>query len=456
MINELHNFKKPQYVDLNSNLNDLPRNWLQTMTAYIKDSLNQTDHLLTVSYEWIDGSINVDNDIVGPINSIDFLSRHPYDLTKNFHYESFFKTSEFRNEFLKPCQPGELGYGANWGCVVNKNFVTEYMSPKFHSMIWSTAFMGGLTSGLDNWTGGIFIDPVTDMYHDCGDGYRQHFNPLKSFLSGIDFDAENYVPRYRRSNDSLEAFYLINDNGTASDGAIGFVRNRTFWWRNFMNPNAPFYDDSLTIQYPNYYSTCNLILDNAQVVASGVLGPIVLDEFFPNQSLVIDWYDTYNNPPQLISSTPFQVNNQGSAILATPMFIINQCHDQEYAFKIHPPGLQRQSNFSNQIDSMLILNSTTTLINKTKVESKDPSRKFETDFSCKIFPNPGYGNYSIVMSVKGEYELEVFNAFGSLIKEQLFSELTLKVNIEEVNNGIYTFKIKGKNGCYIQKVVKTQ
>lgn len=451
MINELHNFKKPQYVNLSSSLNDLPRNWLQTMTTYIKDSLKQKDQLLTVSYEWGE-EIDEGNDIIGSINSFDFLSRHPYDLTKNFHYDGFFKTREFRLKFLKPCQPGELGYGADWGCVANKNFVTEFLGPKFHSMLWSTVFMGGLTSGLDNWTRGLFIDPVTDMYHVCGDGYRQHLKPVQSFLKDIDFDAANYVPRYFRSNDNLETFYMLNNNSVASDHAIGFVRNRTFWWRNFMIPNAPFYDDSLAIQFPNYYGTCSLSIDNPEVVASGVLGSVVLSELSPSTSLVVDWYDTFNDPPQLITSIPFQVNGQGIALITPPLFVSNSCFNQEYAFKIHPPGLQRQSNFSNQIDSLLILNSTTTVINNTK----DPSRKFETDFSCKIFPNPGSGNYSIVMSDKDEFVLEIYNSFGSLIKEHLFSEIALKVNIEEASNGIYIFKIKGKGGTYVQKVVKSQ
>ncbi len=69
-----------------------------------------------------------------------------------------------------------------------------------------------------------------------------------------------------------------------------------------------------------------------------------------------------------------------------------------------------------------------------------------------VFPNPGNGSYTVRTELDGEYNLEVYNIYGSLIKNISFSGTEKQVDITNFSAGIYSFVVKIKGG--LSKSVK--
>ncbi len=73
-----------------------------------------------------------------------------------------------------------------------------------------------------------------------------------------------------------------------------------------------------------------------------------------------------------------------------------------------------------------------------------------------IYPNPTTGLITLVISdVTTTTELEVFDAIGKIVLSQTISDSQTQINIAELANGIYSYRVKNANGYVAQgKLVK--
>lgn len=387
--------------------------WLDEMMTYIKgpSGLNHRDHLFTASYQ--DGN---GGDQVGDLPGLDFLSTHPYTWNLDVSFFAAYNDVKFyRNRHKKPCQAGEMGIQADWGCF--NTMFPEFMTPTIHSLLWSTTFISGVTSGLDMWGHiGLDIDPATPT-HPCGDGIIPHFKPLQAFIKNIEFDQDNYVPMYFKS-EPVEAFYLIDNDGHNAANALGYVRNRTFWWANFSNPGSPMYDPNLTAEYQaSLKSNClpPVVLPSNQPVLTGWLSNVLIDGLNKNTLYGVDWYNTYIDPAvqnPIISSSFVYSNGNGKAYLSPPEF--GDCEHQEYGFKLYDAGFPQKGGSALQPSST----------------------------GTSVYPNPASDKIHFRSNGKQIKNLvmKLYDLTGRLIATQKDSN---ELNIPKVASGIYVIKILG-------------
>lgn len=451
LFNEFHLLHEPAKGNVSS-LDNSFKPWLEEMLDYIKNpnKLNHKDHLFTASYE-----LGYTGDQVGNATDLDFFATHPYTYNNDPSFKSaFYNTKTFRQMYTsangkpKPCQAGELGLQAAWECVTGPAF-PEYMGPTFHTLLWSTTFIGGLTSGLDNWAGGLDF-PISPTQHPCGDGFVQHFKPLQAFIKDINFDQGNYIPKYLSMGplSPLETFYLLENNGAQHAHAVGYVRNRTFWWENFTNTSSgmPYYNSNYPNQLKNEYLELNnynhlrpdeqahcpnnpslpVSLPSSIPVASGDLGGITINGLDTYHYYTVDWYDTYSDPPQLISSTNFSGSN---AHIAPPTFF--GCYNQEYGFKIHPYGQARYVSSAVEV---------------TEETNKKiyPNEIRFANADIKIYPNPASDKLFIKYDAEifKDATLALYDLSGRLIFKQ---NSTNELSIANLENGAYMVKFSSDN-----------
>ncbi|MBA2613205.1 MAG: T9SS type A sorting domain-containing protein [Bacteroidetes bacterium] len=444
MFNEFHHLQSQMNID------NVFKPWLQEMLDYIKNPnyLNHKDHLCTASYQ-----IGFGGDQVGTLTDLDFFATHPYpdNYVDNSFERAYLDTKTFKTMYNgKPCQAGEMGIRSGWAGASGLGF-PELMGPTFHSLLWSTTFIGGLTSGLEMWDVGLKIDPNnTTPYnatsnptgpapqaHSCGgDGYVQHFKPLQAFIKDGNFDQGNYVPKYYKTGDQgIETFYLVDNLGIGANFAIGYVRNRTFWWTSFANSSsgAPYYDATLKTQFDNLYPAGPPIdISTIGSVTSGNLGTIQIQGLNPLTYYEVFWYDTYSDPPQYISTTGFW---GGSNITPPPFY---GCHNQEYAFKIYPYGLGHPERMANN----------------GSVNSLSPITENEIQFAdvdIKIYPNPS----NAVFNIKYPEDIKVLSVsiidnMGSVIKT--INNKPTFIDLGNFSNGLYQLQFQTETTIISKKI----
>ena len=70
--------------------------------------------------------------------------------------------------------------------------------------------------------------------------------------------------------------------------------------------------------------------------------------------------------------------------------------------------------------------------------------KVDEAFVDRIFPNPGAGTYHIETAKEEEYQVEIFNVYGSLVKTYSFNNHKGEINLENESSGVYLFTLKDK------------
>lgn len=468
LFNEFHILKDA--MGGGTALNDKFKPWLEDILDYIRNpaQLNHSDHLFTVSYQPGEG---FGGDDVPYLNNLDFLSTHPYIGTNetngdhNTFKRAYSAAKTFSIQYQKPSQAGEMGISPDWSCINNSpigtTLFTEHAAPTFHALLWSTTFTGGLTSGLDCWHHGLELDPnnttpssltnPTGPYpqaHKCGHGFVQHFKPLQAFIKDIDFDDDKYFPRYYTTGEQgIEAYYLIDNNGSNAYQAIGYVRNRTFWWSNFSNSasGAAFYDPNIAGDYNNLLyprpQNCPtqplnpVILPSVQNVTSGNLGTIQIQGLTAGNQYIVQWYNTYVDPavanPLISTSAPFTVPISGIYYITPPTFSNSDCQLQEFGFKIYPAPVQRLASTNNLIPSV--------------TENTDAA------IQIQVYPNPSSG----VFNIKYDNDIKVISVnvidnMGRIIKT-ITSKPSL-IDLSNYANGIYQLQFQTENTIISKKI----
>lgn len=204
--------------------------WHGIMADYIKQTLGENNHLVTTSYAGDPGPYTV-SAYGGP--SLDITSRHRYggynpdpimDVKAKINYVRYHTlVSEFvdNNSYVgldyydKPYIMEEMGDDHYKSLRDNCN------DWDFHNALWATAFMNGYGAGLDWW-------------HWKENSIRENFTALNSFISGHDFENNQYqpqrftdVPDNVNTGRGIESYSLINNN---LNEVLGWVHNFSYYF----------------------------------------------------------------------------------------------------------------------------------------------------------------------------------------------------------------------------------
>ncbi|MES2131829.1 MAG: T9SS type A sorting domain-containing protein [Bacteroidota bacterium] len=70
--------------------------------------------------------------------------------------------------------------------------------------------------------------------------------------------------------------------------------------------------------------------------------------------------------------------------------------------------------------------------------------KVTETFVDRVYPNPGAGIYHIETAKEGEYQVEIFNVYGALVKTYSFNNHKGEIHLENESSGVYLFTLKDK------------
>ncbi len=74
-----------------------------------------------------------------------------------------------------------------------------------------------------------------------------------------------------------------------------------------------------------------------------------------------------------------------------------------------------------------------------------------SNYNCKLYPNPAYGELNIEIAEEGEAKVQILNAAGQIITTAV---LNGPVNVSNLVKGIYTVRVITNNGVYINQFIK--
>jgi hypothetical protein len=72
-----------------------------------------------------------------------------------------------------------------------------------------------------------------------------------------------------------------------------------------------------------------------------------------------------------------------------------------------------------------------------------------------VSPNPSSSEFNIETNLKGEFEYEVLDDKGTKQLSGNFIGRTLKIDIREMNKGIYYIRLISKDEVQIQRIIKS-
>jgi len=461
--------------DNNSTVRQRVRDWHINNASYIKNAtsgggLGDTRHLITTSQAgacprcdngspYSDPSDDVFSSSAG--SQMDFTSYHNYDnVSRNIEHRAFSRTKDYLAAYNKPFLMEEMNPPPPW---VNGG--------SFHDALWATALSGAFGAGLDWWWDWSF---------------RSDFIPLKSFLSGIDFNVYNFVgQKYpvctdndlnnggcgSSDNANVEAFVVKNASSTL---ALGWIKNRTDYWFNritipsscalntfynsvdgiryeFTGNTASYctsaattssciddaryisFDSSKPMPNKDYPQACYWIAypdDNYTDPLTSVNENVTLTQFSPNTKYSVSWFNTRGTGGAAsIPNTIVTSDASGNLIIPSPTLgaapSTNPAPD--YAFKIVPCS---SCKLVTGIDNL------------------------NNDVLFKIVPNPNSGKFSVINGDPADFDIYIYNTFGQLIFSQtkVLSKET-EIDISNQAKGIYVIKITNASGTRTQKII---
>jgi hypothetical protein len=145
------------------------------------------------------------------------MDMHPYDNDRRANEKRYFifNSREAKN-IGKPFIFGEMGI-TNYGADADD---WEYCNDiSYHNALWSTAFMGGMGTGLNWW-----------QWHN--DGFRTANYPgLRWFVDSVARGMHEYTDADFWSGNGLEVFYTRS----SSKRVAGWVHNTSNWWANVVH-----------------------------------------------------------------------------------------------------------------------------------------------------------------------------------------------------------------------------
>lgn len=222
-------------------------NWHGVMATYIKDVLEERNHLIGTSFHERQPSL------LSPFNlaSIDVTANNKYELARQDNLDRFKKMNSHDNDngskgllvdYDKPSIFTEIGLdtrlsddGVN---MVDQGDIEGCDDICFHNDMWATAFMGGYGAGINWW-------------QDYNSDYRSNFGPIATFFNIVDFSTGKHnifetnkfyperwkerIPSFNQKNYRFEVFSLHN---YSKSKVMGWAHNATYYWGNIVQAGS--------------------------------------------------------------------------------------------------------------------------------------------------------------------------------------------------------------------------
>lgn len=202
--------------------NVLLNTWIDNQQQFIRHELNPNMKFLNTYAS----QNSVPKNPKGDANRLsDVVGLHLYSATKKANFEKRFPAvQEAISKYKCPVFIEESGLDNNFLLILCCTDI------EFHNNLWSSAFMGTFSVGLDYWwTNGIFDK-----------NYHHGFSELHRFFFGENLLEKNYIPQKWSDSRSwkkrkLETYYLVSSDGSSG---LGWVHNAAIYWRNMtlINP----------------------------------------------------------------------------------------------------------------------------------------------------------------------------------------------------------------------------
>jgi hypothetical protein len=216
---EIDNWLKPM-------INDEGLSEKQALTIFKKWFVDQKNYILqelNADIKFINSyastpKVEKKNKSAGLLQESEVIAFHKYGAHKGLNFDNRAATiEELFKEYGKPVLLEEMGLDPN------KLPISCCTGVEFHNSIMSTAFMGGMGTGMEWWWNrGI---------HDFG--YIKDLECAQRVFKGIDLSKGNFGPQLysdaREKKRTIESYALVGDSGRT---VIGWVKNATIYWRN--------------------------------------------------------------------------------------------------------------------------------------------------------------------------------------------------------------------------------
>lgn len=390
-------------------------NWQAIMCDYIKDSLQHTNHLLTVNYTGEPDS----SDLSYLLSSVDLATFNNYGVGVNKGKTNFDQVAAKylfvpSSKYIdKPLIHSEYGPGATGGCDGGTSFIKGLMI---------APFVG--PAAAINW----------DRQHNEGLIWR-FIPPIKNLMEGIKLDQENWTPGepYVHPDLKLEAYYLKSNytGSNAAQKAVGVVSNRS--WNYYTQGTAlPCTDIFSHTEIAN-----NSVYQNYLGYSSPGTHAIKLEGMGSLKGYEIHWIDALSGSSHdttFATSDIFgklELQFSGYLVGATPMLF----------FEVYPYG----SNFK----SLQLKGDDNNLLSETIEVNQGTG-------SIVIQPNPteSIANINIENIMEEEVRWSIIDLNGKVIETDVILNSNFRVDLSEYNSGIYFLKLEGRNNNSIHKIIK--
>ena len=70
------------------------------------------------------------------------------------------------------------------------------------------------------------------------------------------------------------------------------------------------------------------------------------------------------------------------------------------------------------------------------------------------FPNPAQNEITFDINIEGNFSLEVYNTIGEIVIKLNNLNNQFKLNLNEINQGVYSFRLSSKTHNYTGKFIK--
>jgi hypothetical protein len=413
------------------------------MSDYMKDSL-KTNHLISVSYAGEPDFSNGDDSY--KLDNVDIMTFNNYQLALNNIETSALYVRKY--QIAEPDSSGEHGihkpfmhseYGTGSGVYLCDN------NASFLHRICTSPFTG------------LAALPMTwDSQWDQEGGWH-HLQIINDLMDGIQLDNEKWtagIPMVQADN-SVEVFYLRNNEEREDSKLIGAISNRTY---NYYTQRD---EDTMTV--------CNLISGVNDLAMYKNRSSYTYDDLNNNQLKIkdlgfdnefkIDWYNALTG--EGFGVTIFTTNLLGNGFLQFPDTLTGNESAPILFFKMYPNDdtflSPLQSNeFETSLPLGFVKDEKISTIEMTNWVIEDKSVNSQNSLKILASPNPTQEKINVQVMNSSETVLEwsLVHENGQSILSGVESSIIFEIDLSYFTSGTYFLNVKSGQETCTTKIIK--
>ena len=423
------------------------RAWHKTMTDFMKDSL-KTNHLISVSYAGEPDFSNGDDSY--KLDNVDIMTFNNYQLALNNIETSAGYVRKYQiaeHDFAEPDSGGVHGihkpfmhseYGTGSGVYLCDN------NASFLHRICTSPFTG------------LAALPMTwDSQFDEEGGWH-HLQIINDLMAGIQLDNEKWtagIPMVQADN-SVEVFYLRNNEEGEDSKLIGAISNRTY---NYFTQG----EDS---------TSCRIVsreLDSLEIYRSEQ--SFVFEDLNDNQLKIkdlgfgkefkIDWYNALTG--EGFGTTIFTTNLLGNGFLDFPDTLTGDESAPILFFKMYPNddtflSPLKSNEFETSLPLGFVKDEKISTIEMTNWVIEEKSVNSKNSLKIVASPNPTQEKINVQITYPSEavFEWSLVNENGQPLLNGVESSIIFEIDLSYFTSGTYFLNVKSGQETCTTKIIK--